>query len=460
MRIRLLKIYRGVLAILLICIVPLWGCSREETLPVTVDFRTVIVDNDYSVPVQVIISNETEGADEYEWTFQGASPASSMQKNPGTLVYDTPGTYTISLYAVNRDGAEGEKSITLDLDAPVIIAFKATIEKDNFSPATVTLENNTTGAQTFNWTFEGGTPASSTDQTPPSVVFTTPGEHTISLQVSNGRETYTKDTIITVAPNLVADFDWEVDFQDKDLEVPVKLTMQNTSVSSTSYQWSFDGGTPIESTEENPVVVFTTPGAHQIILTSTNGKETKSSTKTITLLPDTNLKIFEDIRFGINTAHNTNVIGSFFSAFTEKIYTKSEVTADTGRLIDLVFFGLNDSFTLNRFYAPDDLESTTFDAIPNATHTKLINTQEACACGANLSLAQFDAMSDDRLLQGITVIENTAGLQPFDDSIVPRIVLFETADGRKGAVKIKRFVADGQNSYIETDIKIQKQKTT
>jgi hypothetical protein len=41
---------------------------------------------------------------------------------------------------------------------------------------------------------------------------------------------------------------------------------------------------------------------------------------------------------------------------------------------------------------------------------------------------------------------------------VPRIVLFETADGRKGAVKIKAFVSEQMQSYVLTDIKFQKEK--
>lgn len=448
------------LGILLVLSFSLIGCSKEEIVPVRVDFEEVIVENDYSVPVQVVLINKTEGADDYEWTFEGGSPASSKQRNPGAIVYNIPGTYTITLYANNRDRAEDQKSITLDLDAPVRIDFIAKIETDHFSPVTVTLENKTEGASSHAWTFEGGNPPTSAIETPPKVEFTTPGEHKISLKVSNERETYTKDTTITVQPYLVADFDWKVDFQDKDLQVPVKLQLQNKSTSSTIYQWVFEGGTPSVTEEENPTIVFNTAGTHKMTLIASNGKETKLVSKEITVVADTNIKVFTDIRFGINTAHNTNTIGSFFSAYTEKVYTKAELTEENGNRIDVVFFGLNADFSFNRFYAPDDLADTTFDLLPNATHTKFINTQEACACGAPLTVAQFDAMQNDNRLQSITVTENTPGLQPFDNLVVPRVVLFETADGRKGAIKIKRFVDDGQNSYIETDIKIQKQKST
>ncbi|WP_024770364.1 PKD domain-containing protein [Aquimarina macrocephali] len=436
--------------------ISLCECSKEEAVPVVADFSTTVVAEDYSVPVQVVISNRSEGAEEYEWTFEGGEPSTSVQRNPGTILYKNPGEYTITLQATNRDGSKDQKEITLNLDAPVIIDFKAEIQMDNFAPVTVGLTNTSIGATTYQWSFEGGSPATTDQKDPGNVVFEQPGEHKIMLEISNGRETYTKDTTITVAPFLIADFDWEVDFQDKDLQAPVQLSLQNKSNSATSYQWAFQGGTPLDTTEENPTVVFTTVGVHNMTLTATNGKETKSITKTITVLPDTNIKVFENIHLGINTAHNTNVIGSFFSGYTEQVYSKSQVTPDNGARIDLVFFGLNSGFSFNRFYAPNTLDDTTFDAIPNATHTKMINVMEACACGVSLTVAQFDSMTDDSVLRGLTITETVDGLQPFDNSVVPRIILFETADGRKGALKIKKYVSDGQNSYIETDIKIQK----
>jgi hypothetical protein len=66
-------------------------------------------------------------------------------------------------------------------------------------------------------------------------------------------------------------------------------------------------------------------------------------------------------------------------------------------------------------------------------------------------------MTDDILLAGVTITETTAGIQEFDNSVVPRIVLFETEDGRKGAIKIKDFVVDGLNSYVLIDVKVMKE---
>jgi hypothetical protein len=66
-------------------------------------------------------------------------------------------------------------------------------------------------------------------------------------------------------------------------------------------------------------------------------------------------------------------------------------------------------------------------------------------------------MTDDAPLRNLSFPSAAPGSIPFSNSIIPRIVVFQTADGRKGAIKIKSFVSDGANSYIIIDIKIQKQ---
>lgn len=441
-------------SLLLYCLL---GCSKEEAIPVTTDFSIEVVNNDFSVPVQVKIINLTEGADTYNWSFVGANPSSSTHRNPSTIVYSEAGNYSVKLEASNQDGEVDSKTIEIPINAEIGIGFTADILVDNFPPMEVALTNTTVGANKYNWTFQGGSPSSSSNQHPTTITFNNPGEHTINLEVSNGLETYQTEQTVSVAPHLVADFGYEVAFKDDDLQAPVTLTMVNKSISATNYTWTFTGGTPSTSTDENPIVTFNSPGAYTIELVATNGKETLSASQTITVLPNTNIRVFENIPLGINTAHNGNVIGAFFSTTTRKGYKKEDLTTENGAAIDLVFFGLNQNFTFNKFVSPDEVQTLTFNAIPNAIHTKFINSQESCGCAASMTIAQFDNITDDTLLDGLTITETTGGLQDFDNTVVPRIVLFETQDGRKGAIKIKEFVVDGVNSYVVVDIKVMKE---
>jgi hypothetical protein len=155
------------------------------------------------------------------------------------------------------------------------------------------------------------------------------------------------------------------------------------------------------------------------------------------------------VKLGINTAHTT--LGCFYSTKYKKVYKKSEVSASSA--IDLVFFGLNSGFGTNRFLSPSEAENFTFDALPNAQKTDFVNKQESCSC-STISSIQFAAMADDSLLKNLAISNQSVS---FTDSVLPRVILFQTQDGRKGAIKIKSFVPDGLNSYILVDIKVQKQ---
>ena len=432
-------------------------CTKEVVVPVTAEFEIEVVNNDYSVPVQVIIFNKSKEADTYQWTFEGGTPSSSTSRNPGSILYETKGEYSISLYATNKDDSEDEKTVSFKIDAPVVIDFNVEVIESNFPPVEVVITNTSAGATNYNWKFEGGLPTTSTEQHPSNIIFNEPGEHKIWLEVSNGLETYNLEKTIIVEENLDADFDWQASFDDDDYQVPVKLNIQSSHTSATTFQWTFENGLPATSTEENPEVVFNEVGSHQITLIASNGKDSKIISKNVEVFSNTNLKIFENIKLGINTSHTNNMIGSFFSTFSRKSYTKSEVNDTNGHLIDLVYFGLSENFTLNKFVSPGDLNTTTFSPIPNATHTKFINSLELCNCSASLSVADFDTMSDDSFLKELVIEETNEGLQPFDNSVLPRIILFENSEGRKGAIKIKEYVQNGQDSYVLIDIKIQKQ---
>ncbi|TPN89243.1 PKD domain-containing protein [Aquimarina algicola] len=433
------------------------GCAKEEAVPVIVDFDFEVFNEDYSIPVQIVFFNNTEGAEEYEWQFEGGVPSRSLKRNPGLIKYDTAGTYVIKLTASNIDGSIDTKTVEIQIDAPVLIDFDAINQVDNFSPATFKIENNASGANSFLWTFEGGVPETSTEENPGEVVFEAPGDHMITLQISNGRETYDLQKTITVAPFLVADFEYIVAFEDDDFQVPVKAKFNNTSVSGTSYSWNFEGAIPNFSSEKEPEVTFTTTGIQNVTLTATNGKDTKRITKQIEIFPNTNMRELNDIKLGINTAHNTNTVGSFYSIATREVYTADQIIPQISENIDLVFYGLNSMFNTNSFVTPDDLDETTFVPLSNPKNTIFINSQELCNCRPVLTVAQYDAMENDLRLQSLNIIEKPSGLQDFDNMIVPRIVLFKTQEGKKGAIKIKEYVNQGPDSYTLIDIKVQKE---
>ncbi|WP_025740909.1 PKD domain-containing protein [Aquimarina pacifica] len=433
------------------------GCVKEEAIPVIADFEYEVVNEDFSVPVQIVFFNRTEGAETYEWRFWGGSPSVSIHRNPGIIRYDKEGTYEIELTGTNQDGSIDSKIIEIQIDAPVTVDFEITNLIDNFSPAVYTFQETALGENSYFWTFNKGVPSTATGQDPGEIIFTEPGEHIVTLEVSNGRETYTTQKTVTVAPHLKSDFFYQPNFDDDDYQVPVSITLENTSVSATSYEWSCSGATPSFSNEVQPEFTFTTPGNYTLSLTASNGKETETTSQNIEVFENTNLRILTDVQLGINTAHAANTVGSFFSIASRQTYYNSEITTTISASIDLVFFGLNENFTRNRFVSPNQLESTNFSSLLQPKNTIFINSQELCNCSASLTSDQFDMMTDDTLLDALDIEETEGGLEEFDGTQNNRIVLFETQEGKKGAIKIKDFINDGQNSYILVDIKVQKE---
>ena len=60
------------------------SCLREQPVPIASSFSIEIAE-DKTTPVLVQLKNESYGADEYEWTFEGGEPSSSREKQPGMV---------------------------------------------------------------------------------------------------------------------------------------------------------------------------------------------------------------------------------------------------------------------------------------------------------------------------------------------------------------------------------------
>ncbi|KOP36635.1 PKD domain-containing protein [Flavobacterium sp. WLB] len=444
-------------ALLLFLFIALTSCYQETSIAVDGDFTTSYINAKESVPVIIKIESKVSGADTYEWTFEGGNPSISNLKNPGEILYDKQGTYTIKLRATNADGESKEISKTVVIRDGINIDFTSEIVKSNYSPAEVAITNNTLGeGLTFKWDFQDGMPTSFSGKTPPNVVFKTPGEHAITLTVSNGLETQKVTKIIAVAPLLVSLFSYEPKFENDDYQSPVTINFINKSISATQYKWTFERGNPSVSTEENPTVVFTSVGIHEVTLEASNDKSSQIFKSTIMVQPDTNLRILTNIKLGINSAHNNNNIGAMFSTITRQVYKANEINDENSNLIDIAFQGLNSNLTYNKFISPDQVNNYGFLALKNAQSTIFVNSQNLCNCGLNFTEAQFDAMVNDNSIKSLNISYSAAGEQQFGLTY-PRIVLFKTQDGRKGAIKIKDMVKNGTSSYILCDIKVQKQ---
>ncbi len=129
----------------------------------------------------------------WEWTFTGASTASSTQQNPSGIVYPNVGFYPVKLIVVNSYGSDTITKIDYIkvIDATyldtVITDFKATTSRLISAGQMVSFEDLSSGYPTsWSWEFEGGLPGVSNLQHPQDIKYNSPGIYKVKLIANNG----------------------------------------------------------------------------------------------------------------------------------------------------------------------------------------------------------------------------------------------------------------------------------
>jgi len=180
---------------------PMAGCS--VVMP-TANFK--------AADTTVLVGGTTDFADlssggtmiSWLWTFEGGDPATSTDQNPAGIMYDTQGTYDVTLEVENDFG--GTSVLTKTDYISVDFAPVADFEADGTNPAVgqgVNFTDLSTGTITeWSWTFEDGTPPTSMMETPEPITWAMVGLYDVSLTVSNdyGDNTMTKSDYIDVHP--------------------------------------------------------------------------------------------------------------------------------------------------------------------------------------------------------------------------------------------------------------------
>ncbi len=144
-------------------------------------------------------TNASDGATSYLWDFGDNSTTQSFDPEHN---YFNNGTYEVVLIAINDCGMDTTSQQVTIANGPTA-DFNAIVDNSNCGPYSVTFQDISLASPTsWNWTFENGNPASSTDPNP-VIVFDAPGYYEVSLTVNNdfGSDTFTQT--IEVATSLV-----------------------------------------------------------------------------------------------------------------------------------------------------------------------------------------------------------------------------------------------------------------
>ncbi len=224
------------------------------------------------------------------WNWDFGNGAISNAQNPAGIQYTTPGTYTVTLTV--SDGTATSTEIKQDyitvLDSSSLpqadfIANFTTV----FVGGTVDFTDLTTNSPTsWNWTFNGGTPATDNVQNPTGITYNTVGDYDVTLAVANliGNDTVTKTMYIHVIDSTYISDTLVADFQ----ATTSRLIVQGGFVSfedltqgyPTNWEWIFPGGTPATTNVQHPTdIQYALAGQYDVTLIVTNGMATDTFTK-------------------------------------------------------------------------------------------------------------------------------------------------------------------------------------
>jgi PKD repeat protein len=158
----------------------------------------------------VQFTDRSENATEWDWYFEGGEPETSTVQNP-TVLYKNPGSFNVKLKVFNSSCSNESLKENYITVTQVIELPKADFEVDKteiVANETVQFTDKSTNTTAWEWFFEGGTPATSSEQNP-AVLYETTGKFNVTLQVTNefGNDEMEKENYITVNPLIINEID-------------------------------------------------------------------------------------------------------------------------------------------------------------------------------------------------------------------------------------------------------------
>ncbi|MEE9440037.1 MAG: PKD domain-containing protein [Saprospiraceae bacterium] len=207
---------------------------------------------------EVSFFNFSSSATFYEWDF-GDGQTSNLSDPVHDFLDD--GVYTVILTASNDCSSVTNEQIIVIANAPTasfsndISSGCATLEVQFTSTSSSNVEN-------YQWTFEGGTPNTSTMQNP-QVSYDDGGNYDVTLMVSNsvGDDEVLSTDYIIVLDDPISDYTFVVNGSE--------VTFSNMSQDADSYSWNFGDGSNI-STDQNPVHLYSNDGTYDVMLSVEN----------------------------------------------------------------------------------------------------------------------------------------------------------------------------------------------
>jgi PKD repeat protein len=230
--------------------------------------------------------NSTGDVVAWAWDFNNDGEVDATVGNPPATIYDTPGTYSVSLTVTGADGGESTKTLTdyITVLEPAPVAAFAVNTVEGYPPLTVTFTDLSSGRiDRREWDFTGDGLTDAVDPLEPiQHTYSEPGQYTVSLTVigPGGADTQTKAALITVRNYEVPVPAFSADATEGFVPFTVTFTNQSEGVIYSS-QWDFNGDGVVDATNPPAPIqyTYTEPGVYTVSLIATGPGGTATHTR-------------------------------------------------------------------------------------------------------------------------------------------------------------------------------------
>lgn len=207
----------------------------------------------------ITVTDNTSGLPtSWSWSFPGGTPASSTQQNPGSVCYNTPGTYTVTLQACNGNGCNTTTQ-TVVVNQPGSLTLTG---NNTLCAGSSTTLSASGGSSAYLWTPAAGLSCTSCPSPTATPAVTT--TYTVTSTDANGCPVSDVITVTVFQPGTVA------------VAAAPDTICNGSSVQlfatggSSAYQWSPSGSLSC-SVCPSPVANPNTTTSYTVTTTDVNG---------------------------------------------------------------------------------------------------------------------------------------------------------------------------------------------
>lgn len=216
--------------------------------------------------------NSTGAINAWTWTFNVANTGSANTQDPGSICWTTAGTFDVDLEV--SDGTDTDIStVQITVNPSPNVSATAVPGTTICAGESVTLSGS--GAVSYTW-----------DNGVTDAVAFTPAVTTTYTVTGTDANACTRDFPITITVDICDSIQAGFEIQDYNLCAGQCIKLTDTSAGNiTAWNWDFGGGgTPPNSTDQEPTVCFDTPGTYNIQLTVSDAAGNNSSqTQTVSV---------------------------------------------------------------------------------------------------------------------------------------------------------------------------------